>query len=121
MKQYGKKIESYIEKGYFGNADISKGKTKERMRNFNRIVLICKENLRLSTKQNALKERFPEETKELMQIEYIILKLRYFKTKPWEEIADILHYSRAQVFRIHDRAIQKLEEMKTKETIHRMP
>ncbi len=99
------KIENYMEKGYFGNADISKGKTKERMRNFNRIVSVCKENLRLSRKQDELKERFPEETEELMQVEYTILKLRYFETKPWEEMADMLHYSRAQVFRIHDRAI----------------
>ena len=48
-----------------------------------------------------------------MQIEYTILKLRYLEAKSWEEIADMLHYSRAQVFRIHDRAIQKLEEKHT--------
>lgn len=43
-----------------------------------------------------------------------ILTLKYISFKTFEEIADILHYSERQIYRLHKKAILNLEKHKNK-------
>lgn len=42
------------------------------------------------------------------QHEKEVITRRYLIHQTWEEIADVMHYSGRQVFRVHDRALKKM-------------
>ena len=62
-------------------------------------------------------DRFLEIIEGLPPIEAFVLIERYGMLKTWDEIADEINYSRAQVFRIHNRAIQWIEARNTTEEL----
>ena len=62
----------------------------------------------------------------LEEDKYSLMMLRYFQGKKWEEIMDILHLSRATVFRFHKEALSGLSLPKNytninEETAQRRP
>ena len=40
-----------------------------------------------------------------------VLRLRYLEFRKWEDIAYILHYSRANIFILHNKALKKVDEI----------
>ena len=40
-----------------------------------------------------------------------LLRLRYLEFRKWEDIAYILHYSRANIFILHNKALKKVDEI----------
>ena len=81
---------------------------------------LCKltEEYRIAAKAIAeATDRFLEIIEGLPPIEAFVLIERYGMLKTWDEIADEINYSRAQVFRIHNRAIQWIEERNTNEEL----
>lgn len=43
--------------------------------------------------------------------ERLLIRLRYFDNMKWDKIFKIIHYSQKQTFRIHDKAIRKLNKL----------
>ncbi len=41
--------------------------------------------------------------------ERTLLRLRYIEGKSWTQVSYLIHYQRTQVFRIHARALEKLQ------------
>jgi DNA-directed RNA polymerase specialized sigma subunit len=42
--------------------------------------------------------------------EWRVIELRYFIGMDWRKIAEELHYSESQIYRIHDRALSKIAD-----------
>ena len=59
-----------------------------------------------------LKSKITKKIDELPDIEYrLVLMLRYLDFKTWEEIAEMMNYSRQWVTKIHGRALNSLQKL----------
>lgn len=105
-----RKKDIYLIKGYFRNLNLDRDNSKSVMRNIYRIMELGKRWVGVSKARNQSRDSFSDIIEPLSKVEIRILRLRYLDARPWEEIAELVNYSRAQVFRIHDRAIEKLEK-----------
>lgn len=71
------------------------------------LVEVYKTKLELMYSERAAIEQASES---LEPIERMVLRARYIEGRTWEDVAERINYSYAQTWRIHARALQKLED-----------
>ena len=84
-----------------GRMERAADKTKLREILRNRLREVSREMSRVERAVDSLEDR-----------ERRVLRARYLEGLSWDRIYEVVGYEQAQTFRIHKRAIQKLEELK---------
>lgn len=91
-------------------------KIGDRIEKLNEKRKICDEELNEALIKMELVMAIISSVKDHAQRE--LLTRRYITCDTWENIAEKMNYSRAQVFRIHDKAVVDLCNMRRNETIN---